>query len=136
MKCDLGASGVQSSSIVTWYAQSILRGSTCASGENVIQFLRWKSSTQYIDGEQAELGIQESEMIQKSVGRWREDLLESHLPQRLDLRHRAVPCERELIDYKTIMITDEDPLRGLLFYQDLGFSPTLHSHFDGQIDGV
>ena len=24
------------------------------------------------------------------------------------------------------MITDEDPLRGLLFYQDLGFSLTLH----------
>jgi len=24
------------------------------------------------------------------------------------------------------MITDEDPLRGLLFYEDLGFSHTLH----------
>jgi len=24
--------------------------------------------------------------------------------------------ERELVDYKTSMITDEDPLRGLLFY--------------------
>ena len=30
--------------------------------------------------------------------------------------------ETEFIDYKTSMITDEDPLRGLLFYQDLGFS--------------
>jgi len=29
---------------------------------------------------------------------------------------------REFIDYKTSMITDEDPLRGLFFYQDLGFS--------------
>jgi len=29
-------------------------------------------------------------------------------------------------DYKTSMITDEDPLRGLLFYRDLGFSHTLH----------
>ena len=29
---------------------------------------------------------------------------------------------REFIDYTTCMITDEDPLRGLLFYQDLGFS--------------
>jgi len=26
------------------------------------------------------------------------------------------------------MITDEDPLRGLLFYLDLGFSHTLHVH--------
>ena len=34
--------------------------------------------------------------------------------------------QREFIDYKTSMITDEDPLRGLLFYQDLGFSHTLH----------
>jgi len=33
---------------------------------------------------------------------------------------------REFIDYKTSMITDEDPLPGLLFYQDLGFSHTLH----------
>jgi len=47
---------------------------------------------------------------------------------------RAVQCVtrfalrlvRELFDYKTSMITDEDPLRGLLFYQDLGFSRTLH----------
>ena len=35
---------------------------------------------------------------------------------------------REFIDYTTSMITDEDPLRGLLFYQDLGFSHTLHVH--------
>ena len=34
--------------------------------------------------------------------------------------------EREFIDYKTSMIVDEDPLRGLIFYKDLGFSPTLH----------
>ena len=31
---------------------------------------------------------------------------------------------RQFIDYKTSMITDEDPLRGLLFYWDLGFSHT------------
>ena len=30
--------------------------------------------------------------------------------------------DREFIDYTTSMITDEDPLRGLLFYQDLGFN--------------
>ena len=30
------------------------------------------------------------------------------------------------IDYKTSMTTDEDPLRGLLFCKDLGFSLTLH----------
>ena len=35
-------------------------------------------------------------------------------------------AEREFISYKTSMITDEDPLRGLLFYLDLGFSHTLH----------
>ena len=29
--------------------------------------------------------------------------------------------ERIFIDYKTSMITDEDLLRDLLFYQDLGF---------------
>jgi len=34
--------------------------------------------------------------------------------------------EREFIDYTTSMITDEDPLQGLLFYWDLGFSHTLH----------
>ena len=33
---------------------------------------------------------------------------------------------RECIDYMTSMITDEDPLRGLLFYKDLGLSHTLH----------
>jgi hypothetical protein len=32
----------------------------------------------------------------------------------------------EFIDYKTSLITDEDPLRRLLFYWDLGFSHTLH----------
>ena len=32
------------------------------------------------------------------------------------------------MDYKTSMITDEDPLRGLLFYWDLGFSHTLGSY--------
>ena len=32
----------------------------------------------------------------------------------------------EFIDHKASMITDDDPLRGLLFYQDLGFSLTLH----------
>ena len=30
------------------------------------------------------------------------------------------------MDYKTSMITDENPLRGLLFYYDLGFSHALH----------
>jgi hypothetical protein len=33
---------------------------------------------------------------------------------------------RELIDYTTSMIIDEDPPRGLLFYKNLGFSQTLH----------
>jgi hypothetical protein len=33
---------------------------------------------------------------------------------------------RDFIDHKTSMITDEDPVRGLLFYWDLGFSLTLH----------
>ena len=33
---------------------------------------------------------------------------------------------REFIDYKTSMVTDEDPLRGLLFYQSRAFSHTLH----------
>ena len=33
---------------------------------------------------------------------------------------------REFIYYKASMIIDEDPLWGLLFYYDLGFSHTLH----------
>ena len=33
---------------------------------------------------------------------------------------------REFVEYKTSMITDEDPLRGLLFCQDLGFFNTVH----------
>ena len=33
---------------------------------------------------------------------------------------------REFIDYTTSMITDEDLLQGLLIYQDLVFSHTLH----------
>ena len=37
-----------------------------------------------------------------------------------------VQGERKFIDYTTSMITDEDPLRGLVFYWDLGFSHTLH----------
>ena len=37
--------------------------------------------------------------------------------------------ERELIDHKASMITDEDPLRGLLFYEDLGFSHTAYLPF-------
>jgi len=40
---------------------------------------------------------------------------------------RLPALEREFIDYKTSMITDEDPLRELLSYQDLGFSHTLHA---------
>ena len=32
--------------------------------------------------------------------------------------------ERKSIEYKASMVTDEDPLRGLLFCQDLSFSPT------------
>ena len=32
----------------------------------------------------------------------------------------------EFIDYTISIITDEDPLRGLLVYWDLGFSHTLH----------
>ena len=39
---------------------------------------------------------------------------------------RTALIHREFIDYKTSMIRDEDPLRGLLFYKDLGFSHTLH----------
>ena len=38
----------------------------------------------------------------------------------------AVHARRELIDHTTSMITDGDPLRGLLFYSHLGFSHTLH----------
>jgi len=34
--------------------------------------------------------------------------------------------KEEIIDYETSMITDKDPLRGLLFFQDLGVSHTLH----------
>jgi hypothetical protein len=30
--------------------------------------------------------------------------------------HTADPLKRGVIDYKTSMITDEEPLRGLLFY--------------------
>ena len=42
-------------------------------------------------------------------------------------RERAhTPGLCEFIDYKTSMVTDEDPLRGLFFYHDLGFSHTLH----------
>ena len=37
------------------------------------------------------------------------------------------------IPYKTSMFTDEEPLRGLLFHQYLGFSPTLHVLQDGPI---
>jgi len=39
----------------------------------------------------------------------------------------AVPaaCGRESIDHKTSMIKYKVPLRGLLFYQDLGFSHAL-----------
>ena len=37
-------------------------------------------------------------------------------------RHSKISSgEREFIDYKTSMITDQDPLRGLLFYKDLVF---------------
>jgi len=45
---------------------------------------------------------------------------------RADTSIAAADLLRELIDYKTSMIIDEDPLRGLLFYSDLGFSLTLH----------
>jgi hypothetical protein len=31
------------------------------------------------------------------------------------------------------MITDEDPMRGFLFYWDLGFSRTLHVLEEGQL---
>ena len=41
-------------------------------------------------------------------------------------RNTAARIPREFIDYKTSMITDQDPLQGLLFYKDLGFSHTLH----------
>ena len=37
-----------------------------------------------------------------------------------------VDPEREFIDFKTSMITVEDPLRFFLFHWDLGFSLTLH----------
>ena len=33
---------------------------------------------------------------------------------------------------ETSMNTDEDPLRGLLFYQDLGFAHTLHVYTSGR----
>ena len=36
------------------------------------------------------------------------------------------PRNRECIDYKNSMNIDEDPLRGMLSYLDLGFSHTLH----------
>ena len=32
--------------------------------------------------------------------------------------------KRKIIDYKISIITDEDPLRGCFFYEDLGFSHT------------
>ena len=41
-------------------------------------------------------------------------------------KRRLINLERDLVDCKTSMITDEDPPRGLLFYSDLGFSHTLH----------
>ena len=40
--------------------------------------------------------------------------------------HSRARALREFIDYKISMITDEDPLRGLFFSQDLGFSHALH----------
>jgi len=45
------------------------------------------------------------------------------------------PQKREFIDYKTSMITDEDPLRGLLFYSDLGLSHPLHGLKERTLQG-
>ena len=41
---------------------------------------------------------------------------------------REPAAAAQSIDYKTSMTTDEDPLRVMLFYMDLGFSYTLHIH--------
>ena len=38
----------------------------------------------------------------------------------------ALDLDEEFIDHKTSIITDEDLLRGLLFYKDLGLSHALH----------
>ena len=38
----------------------------------------------------------------------------------------GVQIFRRFIDYKTSVFADEEPLRGLLFHLDLGFSHTLH----------
>ena len=54
------------------------------------------------------------------------------------ISYGCVNVQVELVDYKTSMITDEDPQRGLLSYQDLGFAHTRHflqKIVDGQIDG-
>ena len=46
---------------------------------------------------------------------------------RSDAKGHKLPLPMSaFIDYKTSMITDEDPLRGLLFHLVLGFSHTLH----------
>ena len=53
-----------------------------------------------------------------------------HLVKRVEAApvHFLRKCrEKEFIDHMTSMITDEDPLQGLLFYyQEIGFSHTLH----------
>jgi len=51
----------------------------------------------------------------------------SSVPSLSRITSASAPCdEREFIDYMISMITDEDALRGMLFYWDLGFSHALH----------
>ena len=49
------------------------------------------------------------------------------------LRERVRLDEREFTDYKTSMITDDDPLRGLLCFWDLGFTHTLELEAQAQV---
>ena len=59
---------------------------------------------------------------------WRvENLVGALAPAEVPVLDACYYLVKEVIDYKTSMITDEDPLRGLLFYQDLGFSHTTRS---------
>ena len=58
-------------------------------------------------------------MNEKGQGREGQNLTHAHQQQK---PAGAAPRLAWCIDYKTSMITGEDPLRRLLFYWDLGFS--------------
>jgi len=67
------------------------------------------------------------EVVLEGGGRARKPALRRERNPREPTRHAGgTSNERDFIDYKTSMITDEDLLRGLLFYLDLGILHTRH----------